>query len=49
MMTINAEAVDGYQFHTQLVNGENAREHQVGLVHEVETLGNGTSSKTNSQ
>lgn len=32
------------KFHT-LVNGENAREHQVGLIHEVETLGESASSR----
>lgn len=38
-MTIDAVgAVDGYGVHTQLLHGEYCREHQVGLIHEVESL-----------
>lgn len=50
MMAINsAVAVDGYKVHIQLFHGENTREHQVGLIHEMESLSQSASGGTTSQ
>jgi hypothetical protein len=51
MMAIDsAVAVDGYKVHIELfLHGENSREHQVGLIHEMESRSQSASGGIASQ